>query len=397
MEPTYANQTLLTGLTAIAGFNALLVCFILLFSAERRTLANKLLSLSLFGFGVIALMLFLIETGIILSIPWLFRLPSPLYYTIFPAAYLYVRLTIADRSYLKYYEWALFIPAFVHLLEFLPYYLQSVEYKKAHLLSQLTDPAYAYAHNEGFFSDFIHNLIRGAMSLTFGLLMVREITVNGRKRGSSQIKHLNPWLWGFSLFLVFFGLVIIYGLMPGVTWETISRGTFLNMWIALLLLTTSVQLIFSPSILYGLPLPGASGTVSNRPAENIPPTNTGSGQTTGSVITSEHISILKFKLEEFMQTHKPYLKQRYSAADLARDLGVPRHHLGYLFSEVYKVRFNDFINEWRIRHLEDRYKTEGGQLTLEALALDSGFSNRETFIRSFKRIKGKTPTDYFKQ
>lgn len=57
--------------------------------------------------------------------------------------------------------------------------------------------------------------------------------------------------------------------------------------------------------------------------------------------------------------------------------------------------FNDFINAYRVKEI--KRAIEKGELkhkTLEGLALDAGFNSKSTFLRSFKKVTGMTPTAY---
>jgi hypothetical protein len=108
-----------------------------------------LLAFFLFSTALVNLMLFLIYTGIIFKLTWLYRLPSPLYYMMFPAAWLYVRMIIRDEVRLKLIDGIHFIPGFLHLLEMIPYYLKSADYKIRHVVDDAPQIMGAYMHNEG--------------------------------------------------------------------------------------------------------------------------------------------------------------------------------------------------------------------------------------------------------
>ena len=64
--------------------------------------------------------------------------------------------------------------------------------------------------------------------------------------------------------------------------------------------------------------------------------------------------------------------------------------------EKWGENFNSFLNSYRIKEAcrrlgdVDHY----GQLTIEAIATGVGFRSRTSFVTSFKRITGLTPSEY---
>jgi AraC-like DNA-binding protein len=98
-----------------------------------------------------------------------------------------------------------------------------------------------------------------------------------------------------------------------------------------------------------------------------------------------------------MDEKKPYLEARYSISRLAIDLQIPKHHLTHLLNQVMHTRFTDYINQYRINHLQKEIaKGALEQHTLEALALEAGFNSRITFIRAVQRATGQNPSSFFK-
>jgi len=80
---------------------------------------------------------------------------------------------------------------------------------------------------------------------------------------------------------------------------------------------------------------------------------------------------------------------------MAKLTGIPAHHLAYYFREEKKQAFNDYRNEWRVGHAKKLIRDgKAKELTLEAIGLLSGFSTRNTFYTSFKRVEGVSPSTY---
>jgi AraC-like DNA-binding protein len=104
----------------------------------------------------------------------------------------------------------------------------------------------------------------------------------------------------------------------------------------------------------------------------------------------------KHQVNHYLITSKRYLTADLNLHDLAREAGIPRHHLQLLIHKAEGKKFSEFINEYRIRHIRNLIENGGlKQKTLEALAAESGFSSRVTFIRTIKKITGMTPSEYF--
>jgi AraC-like DNA-binding protein len=108
--------------------------------------------------------------------------------------------------------------------------------------------------------------------------------------------------------------------------------------------------------------------------------------------------IIKYKLEELMKEQKPFLKPGYNIKDLANDMQMPSYQVSYFLNRSLQVNFNDYLNYFRIKYCEDLIKknTET-KLSLQGLALKCGFHNRNTFTTAFKKVTGKTPSEYAKR
>jgi AraC-like DNA-binding protein len=103
------------------------------------------------------------------------------------------------------------------------------------------------------------------------------------------------------------------------------------------------------------------------------------------------------KLESHFSISKPFLKQGYGLADLSLELGCTTHLLSYIINKHYGMNFYSLINKFRIEACKEKLKLrEYQQKTLEAIAHESGFQNRGTFIRAFKNYTGNTPSDFIK-
>ncbi len=105
----------------------------------------------------------------------------------------------------------------------------------------------------------------------------------------------------------------------------------------------------------------------------------------------------KKKLLDHMEREKPYLNQKLTLTDLARQIDMPAYVLSQLLNEYLGQNFFEFINKYRIEEVKRQYvEPESRNLTLIGIAMDSGFNSKSSFNRIFKQFTGKTPSEYFR-
>ena len=102
------------------------------------------------------------------------------------------------------------------------------------------------------------------------------------------------------------------------------------------------------------------------------------------------------RILRFMEAEKPYLDSKITLSGLADKLDMSSHNLSRIINEEFGKNFNDFINEYRIKEFKKIILAgEHPNLTLLSYGYMVGFNSKTSFNRSFKRITGQTPSDFF--
>lgn len=91
-------------------------------------------------------------------------------------------------------------------------------------------------------------------------------------------------------------------------------------------------------------------------------------------------------------TRKLYLKSGFSRDDAISIVPMSMKQFSALFQK-YSTGFVSFVNNLRLEHSLELIRSNQ-EYTIEGIALDSGFSNRQTFHRLFVEKYGMTPTEY---
>ncbi len=104
---------------------------------------------------------------------------------------------------------------------------------------------------------------------------------------------------------------------------------------------------------------------------------------------------LKKKLVDYIEDETPYLDSQLNLKFVADALEIHPNKLSYLINEVMGVNFNEFINQYRLKHFKSiALKPELKHLTILGLAYDSGFNSKSVFNTFFKKSEGVTPSKW---
>lgn len=98
------------------------------------------------------------------------------------------------------------------------------------------------------------------------------------------------------------------------------------------------------------------------------------------------------KLTELMKNDKVYLDQNLNLKLLSEHLNEKPYLTTKCLNIIFEKKFSDYINAYRIEELKRLLKDpNNNNLTLLALAFDSGFNSKASFNRAVKKLTGKPP------
>jgi len=114
-----------------------------------------------------------------------------------------------------------------------------------------------------------------------------------------------------------------------------------------------------------------------------------------SSLGERDLNSYKTLIGEFMDKEKPYLDNELSIRKLASVLDMQPHHLSQVINSSFDMNFYTFVNNYRIDEVIRLMKEpERNHHTILAIAYDSGFKSKSSFNTIFKKMTGKTPSEY---
>ena len=117
-----------------------------------------------------------------------------------------------------------------------------------------------------------------------------------------------------------------------------------------------------------------------------------------SGLKAKEATALHQQLLTLMTTKKPYLEPKLSLAQLAEKLGVLPNHLSQIINQYEEKNFYDFVNEYRVEEFIILAKKDTDKnFNLLGLAYEAGFNSKSSFNQVFKKLKGKTPSQFVKE
>ena len=413
------NQQDLDSLIAYICLTGMFLPLVVLFYNKGYLSANRYLAGFLFFSALYLLENFYFFYGKSLFRIAFFTTTHAFFYLIGPCAFFYVRSILKDNSKLGKIDYLHFALFAISVVGYVPYFFSSWDYK-------LTIAQNIYSNNWDMAAFHINKIIphkidQGlnvlhtycyAIGLWY-LLWHHKKVANNPIVATLQYRLIRNWLF------IFTGLVTIITLNFTVAmanmWIYADKSIFLNkasvalLFAAIIYVGMNMTVMFFPNIMYGLPFDHAykhaneatsAGLASNHnddseidsyAAVNLKPSGS---KIEPQLFSIEYInSIEELLLQSVAQ--QTYLQSDCGLSKISDEIRIPAHHLTYYFNNIKKESFSNWRNQLRVVHVI-RNLNEGkiNTLTIEAFGEQVGFKSYSTFIRSFKKVTGKTPSDY---
>jgi AraC-like DNA-binding protein len=381
----------------LAPIFALLIACILLFRKKKvYNKYNLYLGLSFLFLSLGLFIAFLNNSGLIILFPFAARWGNFLVLLFMPFSYFYFRANIKNIPF-RFTDCVHFLPALFYFVDYLPFFLMSSEEKLVLIEGIINNTNIKQSFGEGWISPPWFDLIlRYAVILFYWILQLRLLIIINAIRTPQFLqenKHWLNWAWIYQILQAFYFIpAILYVILDN---ATLDLNIFAEITPAASLFILCVYLFFRPEILYGI-----AGIIYDH-NDNTDPNEQRSpeGEKVGykKYLSNQQVEEIISKLQKSMEIHQPYLINGYTIKDLSNDLDVQTWLLSTVLNKKLKMNFNEYLNKYRIDYClqmihSDDYKTK----TLEALSMECGFNNRNSFLSAFKHFQHKTPSEYIK-
>ena len=337
-----------------------------------------------------------------------FAIVFPVLYLIGPLLYWYIRSVLTDNSrFTRKDIWHL-LPTIIYFLCAIPYTFVPLTEKIQAAKEVVKDVSYMQTYHSTILDQLFPvsaiYLSRPILVLVYTLLSMGLFINFLVKKKSTEVftkqRFMKKWLCfllGFLLVLEVTQIFLIIKAFEMHFSELYFTLNILRILSALGMIGLIISPFFFPKILYGLPRMPES--VMDEVKENMKEPSVPSGESRNpNPFEYTYIHSIGQKTDACMKEHKPYLQPDFNLAHLSVHTQIPVHHLSYYFREEKKQHFNDYRNQWRIDHAKKLIKEgKANEITLEAVGLMCGFSSRNTFLTTFKKVEGITPSTFAAQ
>ncbi len=128
----------------------------------------------------------------------------------------------------------------------------------------------------------------------------------------------------------------------------------------------------------------------------VNPSDDGTAKTLSSLTHPQVMDVVD-RLKSLMESDRPFLDPNLTLPLLATKLGCTVHILSKAINDTFEKNFFDYVNEYRVNYFIHLTKQSSNRIyTLLSLAFESGFNSKSTFNSSFKKVTGKTPSQFLK-
>jgi AraC-like DNA-binding protein len=348
----------------------------------RQKPSNLHLGFLMLTLSLMILEIFLVHTGYMYDIVWINNYSEPITFAVSPLMYFYIFATIHRKSPRR--RWIHFLPMFFWFLYCILYYMQPIEVKQLGYLNHLYPDMGVELPIAAFNEDplGIRKYILELTMFQFILYLIASLVLIGKTFRSLGISFFTSkqkpisWLRNF-VFLMFIMLISV-GIAN--TFLIVDLGMYIvGSIISVMIYATSFNVI------------RASDFFQDSMTDPLHPKK----KYEKSTLQEEEKNMILAELKKCMEVDQDYKKHLLSLLYVSKKLQVSTHNLSQVISEKMDLTFYEMIARYRIEEAKSiLLDSTQNQLTMEDVADEVGYNSKSAFNRSFKKIEGKTPTEF---
>lgn len=413
MQPIFTLSVFVFFISTVLCF---LVSIVLLYYSWKNNFHNYWLAAFYFTAGYGSLISFLLDSRLIGNYPWyhLYRTGYIAALLLIPLSFFYVRSLLLQKRF-KLIDLIHFLPVVIFIIDFIPFYLQPGLLK---MQEAQNDALGLYTVWQRFSQGWIgvgaiYVPLRIFLLTLYFIWQWLIIKQSGKLIGGKELleenKDIIRWVKIFWLLqLLYFIPYYVTFVFGDKTSLFIAAHTFSALGFSI----TMVLLTLQPSILYGLKgvlikTGGNNINIITEPVINLTDSTVTEvkNDLTENLLESKRLNYIPQKklqtindlMINYLEKNQSYLNKGFTTRHLAAEMNIQPYLLSAAINQFHQTNINDFLNSYRILHAKKLIENgQGRLLTLEALAEQCGFSNRNSFTTAFKKHVGLTPSAFIK-
>lgn len=360
----------------LAGIQGVLLS-IILFSKKENHNANIILAAATFALSLDLFSSIYYDRGLFFRYPHLSGITYPFPFLYGPLFYLYTKLISKQINKLELKHLIHFIPCIIIYLVSIPVFFSSGQHK--------IEFVQAMMNNQGPFVYAIINWIIPLQGIFYTVFILKSVIDynNKLKNNFSDIEKINlNWLKHLAYGSAAIWFIVVVSYMFDIALNRPTRFEYaLQLAISILIYSIGYVGLSQPEVFL-------------QPEDNSPDESKGEKYKKSGLdeTTAEEI---KSKLLVLMDRDKPYLDSELTLSKLSETLGISAHYLSEVINTKFNQNYYDFINKYRVEEFKARIvNPEFSNYSLLSIAFDSGFKSKTAFNTIFKKLAGKTPSEY---
>ncbi len=337
----------------------------------------------------------------------------PFYFMYWPLLYFYVReLTSPKPIEFSLRQYLHFLPAFVSILLFMPFYSMSTNEK-------VVDWALLYITPERMSQSKLNvlygvPLLFGPQKIVYFLLSYRFVKdYNSRIKQSFSSLEKISLSWLRTLLLFFFILFFVVTALPffATSLQVVREiRYFFYLAIAGFAFYFTFKTILQQEIFSRIEIAnqaelirteeGMVPVAADPSPERLPQPNGALSKCKyqKSLLTDKRAAEIAQQLIDLMDSLKPHRNPELTLMELAAMLSVSPHNLSQVFNCEIKKSFFDFVNEHRVAEAKKLLSSPRySHYSILGIALDAGFNSKSAFYTAFGKHAGTTPSEFRKR
>ncbi len=304
-----------------------------------------------------------------------------------PLFYLYIKLVTSENGKLVKWDWLHTIPFFATIIAHPVIFMPGAE-KVELILDWLTAIRYDNPHlRQVFLLDDIIFILESIHMIVYFVLAITLLKTyaNQRKQFVSSLHHPHyQWLTLISVFVIC--VIAISFILQKTLYLQLKYYYYSLDYIYILPMTIFIYVIG----FYALKSPLLFAH--NLDFKKI------TSKYSSSSLTDNQAEKYKEQIETYLANEKPYLNPEITLPEIAEAMGLPPNHLSQVINDKFGLNFFDLINKYRIEEVKRRFEDDNYKNDkLLKIAFESGFNNKVSFNRYFKKLEGETPSTYRKK